>query len=161
MSVTTFELRRIDNFFKDMNRDNCFDILDMDGKTPNFRLILCSESAEEFKDCIDNDGTLLDWDENERTGVEIINTFGEDDGLVALNYQEGVNGEFHISVSTQLIYYDLGEYNLPVKAMFLVSHGNGSGYVLAYSINNNVLNIPNEELFLRIKDDIISLNSVI
>lgn len=157
-NIETFNLRRAPNFFKNMNRDNYFDINDMDGKTPNFKLILCSESANEFNDCIDVDGTLLDWDEDNQRGVEVINTFGEDDGLIALNYHEGINDEFHISVNN-MVYYDLGEYNLQIKSLFLVSYGNGSGYVLAYSINNKPLTIPYEELFLRIKDDLISLTS--
>lgn len=158
--MALFDFTRADNFFEDMNREDCFDIQDMDGKSLNFKVVLCSECANEFKDCIDQDGTLKEWNEDDKTGVTIIDTFGEDDGLVPLIYTRGINSEFTISIITNGLYYDLGDYDTPIKALFLVSYGNGSGYVLAYCINDEAFVIHDDELILNINDILVSLKYI-
>lgn len=158
--MALFNFTPVDNFFSNMNREDCFDILDMDGKTPNFKIILCSECASEFKDCIDKDGTLKEWNEEDKTGVSILETFGDDDGTVALLYSQGINLEFTISTISNGVYYDLGDYNTSIKALFLVSYGNGSGYVIAYSILDKPMLIRDDELILNISGVIISLKGI-
>lgn len=141
MSNTYFAFRRVDTFDRDKNRKDCFDVLDMDGVTPNYKLILASECPVDINQCLDEDGTLND-------NVQILQTFGEDDGKIALLYSQGINGESTISVANTSVTYDLGDDKPTVKGIFLVSYANGSGYVLAYSINNVALQIPDDELIL-------------
>ena len=141
MSNTYFAFRRVDTFDRDKNRKDCFDVLDMDGVTPNYKLILASECPVDINQCLDEDGTLND-------NVQILQTFGEDDGKIALLYSQGINGESTISVANTSVTYDLGDDKPVVKGIFLVSYANGSGYVLAYSINNVALQIPDDELLL-------------
>lgn len=136
MANSAFQFRRVDTFNRDMNRKDCFDILDMNGTDNNFKIILASECAANINDCLDEDGTLMEWDSVTRKGVQILYTLGESDGLVPLLYTQGINGEGTISVVPSSVSYDLTDDVDYVKAAFLVSYANGSGYVLAYSINN-------------------------
>ncbi len=158
--MTVFEFTPVDTFFKDMNRGDCFDIDDMDGQNPNFKVVLCSECAEQFINCIDQDGTLKEWDEATETGVSIIETFGDDDGTVVLSYQQGINLEFTVSVITNQVYYDLGDYDTPIKALFLVSYANGSGYVLAYCIMDRTFVVKDDDLILNMAGVIVSLKGI-
>lgn len=158
--MASFDFTPVDTFFEDMNRADCFDTKDMDGKTPNYKVIICSECAKEFKDCIDQDGTLKEWNDEDKTGVTIVETFGEDDGTVPLLYSKGINMECTISIISNGLYYDLGDYDTPIKALFLVSYGNGSGYVLAYCINDEALVIHDDEVIFNIADVILSLKYV-
>lgn len=126
--VNQFKFTRVDRFFDDMNREDCFDTEDMDGITPNYKFVLVSDCPSDIEDCIDTDGTL------DESVVTIIDTDGEDDGLCSLLYSKGVNGERSISINDSTVSYDLGEESKTIRAIFLVNIANGTGYVLAYSI---------------------------
>lgn len=126
--VNQFKFIRVDSFFDDINREDCFDTQDMDGITPNFKFILVSDCPQNIENCLDDDGTL------DSNTVEIIDTDGVGDGECALLYSKGVNGERAISINDSTVSYDLGEDAVNIKAIFLCNIGNGSGYVLAYSI---------------------------
>lgn len=150
MANKYFNFRRVDNFMYDMNRKDCFDVMDMDGVTPNYKFVLCNECNDDIGKCIDEDGTLKEWDSTTGEGVQILNTFGESDGLTPLTYNVGINGEASISVSATSVVYELTDDVDYVKGVFLVSYGNGSGYVLAYSINNVPLEIQDDTLILNV-----------
>lgn len=143
-----FEFRRVDTFQRDMNRKDCFDILDMNGTDLNFKLVLASECPATISECLDDDGTIREYNEETETGVKILRTLGENDGLVPLLYSYGINGEGHISINTNSVVYELTDGENYVKAIFLVSYSNGSGYVMAYSINNVPLEIQDDTLIL-------------
>lgn len=125
--MSEFEFIRVDSFLDDINREDCFDTQDMDGKTKNYRIYLVSDCPDDINDCLDEDGTLVD-------DVQIIDTTGAEDGYVAMNWGKGVNGERVMSIATPTVSYDLGERQYSLKAMFLVNIANGSGYVIAYCI---------------------------
>lgn len=126
-----FEFTRVDSFLDDMNREGKFDIYDMDGITKNYKMVLVSNCPSDIEDCIDDDGTLLD-DEI----VHRVESVGVEDGLCALLYSHGINGERTISIATSLVSYDLGDMKDQLQAVFLVNMVDGSGYVMAYAINN-------------------------
>lgn len=136
-----FKFRRVDNFIFDMNRKDCFDVMDMDGVTPNFKFVLATDCPTNIEDCLDEDGTLND-------NVELLNTFGEEDGLCPLLFSRGINAESTIAVNSTSVVYELTDDIDYIKGIFLVSYGNGSGYVLAYSINNVPLEIQDDTLML-------------
>lgn len=129
MSDIVFEFTRVDSFFDDMNREGCFDTLDMDGITKNYRIILASDCPNNIEECLDEDGTL-----NEN--VSIIENLSSEDGECSLLYSKGINGERTISMSDSTVTYDLGDNQEELKAVFLVNTVEGSGYVLAYAINS-------------------------
>ena len=126
-----FEFTRVDNFLDDINRDGKFDTNDMDGITKNYKMVLVSDCPNDINDCIDSDGTLLD-----DSVVNRIDTYGVDDGLCSLLWIKGINGERSISINTSSVVYDLGDDSSELKAVFLVNMVDGSGYVLAYAIND-------------------------
>lgn len=127
--ATSFKFTRVDTFLDDINRDDCFDTRDMDGITPNYRFILAEHlESRDINDIIDEDGTL---DENV---VDLLDTYGYDDGFCALTYGKGINGERSISIANSTVSYDLGEDTATIQAIFLVSIADGSGYVMAYCI---------------------------
>ena len=129
-----FMFIRVDSFFDDINRENCFDTQDMDGVSPNFRLVLASECASDINDCLDEDGTLITpYDSENNKGVSLVPVDGSD-GLCSLLWSQGVNGERTMSMSDSTLTYDLGEDVVPIKALFLVAVNNGTGYVIAYCI---------------------------
>lgn len=139
-----FEFIRVDSFLDDMNRESCFDTKDMDGISKNYKVILVSECADDINDCLDEDGTLITpYDDETGTGVNIVETEGDDDGFISLLWSKGINGERTMSVSDSLLTYDFGATPKNVRGAFLVSVGNGSGYVLAYSINNKQIRLDN------------------
>lgn len=131
MANYIFEFTRVDNFLDDMNRDGKFDIYDMDGLTKNYKMVLVSDCPTDIEQCIDEDGTLLGDDI-----VHRIESLGIDDGMCSLLYSHGINGERTISISDSVVSYDLGDNQEQLKAVFLVNMVDGSGYVIAYAINN-------------------------
>lgn len=138
MANTIFDFTRVDNFLDDINRPTCFDTLDMDGVTKNYHFVLAEDCPSNIEDCIDEDGTLITDGDNP---VRIIESLNDEDGAVALSYQKGINGERAISIADSSISFDLGDSVRYLKAVFLVSGGlseetEGTGYVLAYAINN-------------------------
>ena len=135
-----FEFTRVDNFLDDMNREECFDTRDMDGISPNFKIVLVSECADDIEDCINDFGALITpYDAESNTGATIVETEGDDDGLISLLWSKGINGERSISVADSLVSYDFGATSSLIKGAFLVNISNGSGYVLAYAINNKTI----------------------
>lgn len=150
MANAYFQFRRVDTFGRDKNRKDCFDVMDMNGTDLNYKLVLASNCSSNIADCIDEDGTLKEWDSDANSGVEILNTLGEQDGLVPLLYSMGLNGEETISVNATSVTYELTDSIDYVKGIFLTSYANGSGYVMAYSINNAPLEIQDDTLMLNI-----------
>jgi len=137
-----FEFIRVDTFLDDINREDCFDTRDMDGISKNYRIILVSECPLDINDCLDEDGTLITpYDAENGKGVNIITTEGDDDGFVSLLWSKGINGERTISLSDSLVTYDFGSETVQVKGAFLVNTVNGTGYVLAYGINNKTVTL--------------------
>ena len=53
-----FKFIRVDSFFDDINREDCFDTEDMDGITPNYKFVLAESCPQNINDCLDSDGTL-------------------------------------------------------------------------------------------------------
>lgn len=138
-----FKFRRVDNFFLNMNRKDCFDLLDMDGVTPNFKIVLATKCPMNIEECLDEDGTLND-------DVELLNTLGETDGLCTLLFSRGINAESTIAITDTSVVYELTDQIDYIKGIFLISYSNGSGYVLAYSINNVALEVQDETLILNV-----------
>ena len=137
---SAFRFIRVDGFLDDINREDCFDTKDMDGITPNYRIILASDCASTIEDCIDVDGTLITpYDSVTGKGVNIIQTLDDDDGYCSMMWSKGINGERTMSVSDSTVTYNFGDNTVNIKALFLVNVGNGSGYVIAYSFLDNVI----------------------
>lgn len=126
-----FEFTRVDSFLDNINREGKFDTLDMDGITPNYKMILVSDCPDDINDCIDEDGTLLD-----DSIVTKIETLNEEDGMCAMYWGKGINGERTMSIANSTVTYDLGDQEVDLKAVFLVNMVEGTGYVIAYAINN-------------------------
>lgn len=134
-----FKFIRVDSFFDDINREDCFDTQDMDGISPNFRFVLASECSQDIEKCLDVDGTLITpYNATTDIGVTLADV-EDDDGVCSLLWSKGVNGERTMSVADSTVSYDLGEDKVPVKAIFLVAINNGTGYVIAYSIFDKTL----------------------
>lgn len=141
---------RVDKFLDDMNREDCFDTADMDGISKNFKIVLVSDCPSNITDCLDDEGTL-----NE--DVTILNTLGEDDGLVAMQWTHGINGERSMSITSSMVVYNFPDVDVHIKGAFLVSYRNGSGYVIAYCIDNIHLEIPkNKQLIIPISDNVVT-----
>ena len=137
---SAFRFIRVDGFLDDINREDCFDTKDMDGITPNYRIILASDCASTIEDCIDVDGTLITpYDSVTGKGVNIIQTLDDDDGYCSMMWSKGINGERTMSVSDSTVTYNFGDNTVNIKALFLVNVGNGSGYVIAYSFLDNAI----------------------
>lgn len=151
MSNLYFKFRRVDTFYRDMNRKDCFDVLEMNGVDENFKIVLASNCPTHIDECLDVDGTLND-------NVEVLSSFGEHDGLVPMLFSEGINGECSISVNATSVSYELTDDIDYVKGLFLVSYANGSGYVIAYSINNAPLEVYDNNLILMINSVIWSVH---
>lgn len=137
MTDFAFEFTRVDSFLDDMNREGCFDVLDMDGITPNYRMVLASDCPDDINECLDEDGTL-----NEN--VSLVEDLDTEDGECALLWSKGINGERTISMASSTVKYDLKDKNSELKAVFLVNTVEGSGYVLAYAINSYSFPIDGE-----------------
>ena len=130
--VNQFKFTRVDTFFDDINREDCFDTEDMDGISPNYRFVLASKCSKDTDTNFDEDGTLNDT-------VELVETYGTDDGLCSLLYSKGINGERTISINDSTVTFDFGDEKQDVNGIFLVNVSNGSGYVLAYCIFDKTL----------------------
>lgn len=138
--MSEFNFIRVDNFLDDINREDCFDTQDMDGITKNYRILLASDCPSDIEDCLDEDGTLVD-------DVQLITTGGVDDGYCAIQWAKGINGERTMSITTPSVSYDLGEDKTRLRAMFLVNIANGSGYVLAYCIKDEIVYIDGQQVY--------------
>lgn len=134
-SNTVIDFIRVDSFLDDINRESCFDTNDMDGVTPNYRIILASDCSNDIDRCIDAEGTLITpYDAERDTGVNIIESLGDDDGFCSMMWSKGVNGERTMSVSDSSVTYSFGDASVQIKGFFLCNVADGSGYVIAYAI---------------------------
>ena len=138
MSEYIFDFTRVDDFLDNINREGCFDTQDMDGLTPNYRMVLASDCPNDINECLDEDGTL------NTDKVNIIQGLDSTDGQCALLWSKGINGERTMSIAQSTVVYDLGDRNEELKAVFLVNTVGGSGYVLAYAINSYSFPIDGE-----------------
>lgn len=131
-----FNLKKVDSFHDNINREGCFDSKDMDGQTLNYRIVFASAlpSYRTVNDLLDEEGTLIDE-------VELIDT--GDDGLIALMWNEGVNANRYISSATSSIFVDLGDVNVNVQGVFLVD--NQTGFVMAYNIQDKGIRINKDQ----------------
>ena len=140
-----FEFICVDTFLDDINREDCFDTNDMDGISPNYKIVLVSECSNDFSKCIDEDGTLISpYDAETDTGVNFVETENVDDGVVSMLWSKGINRERSMSISDSMVTYDLGYEAQQVKGAFLINYSSGSGYVIAYSINNKPIMLDGE-----------------
>lgn len=130
-----FDFTRVDRFMRDINRDGCFDTEDMDGINNNFRFVMATSCPNNISECLDADGKL------NSANVITYNTSSEE-GEVPLLYTDGVNGNAVISIGSSAVDYDLGDDDVNMKAMFLVS--NITGYVIAYCILSSPVPVTNQ-----------------
>jgi hypothetical protein len=148
MANTLFDLIRVDSFMDDINREDCFDTRDMDGVTPNYKIVLASACASNIDDCIDEDGTLITpYDPDTNKGVTLIDSLGVDDGMCSMLWSRGINGERTMSIADSSVTYDLGSETYNLRAVFLVNIADGTGYVIAYSISDKVVEIDGNPIF--------------
>ena len=138
MSEYIFDFTRVDDFLDNINREGCFDTQDMDGLTPNYRMVLASDCPNDINECLDEDGTL------NTDKVNVIQGLDSTDGQCALFWSKGINRERTMSIAQSTAVYDLGDRNEELKAVFLVNTVEGSGYVLAYAINSYSFPIDGE-----------------
>lgn len=131
-----FNFKRVDTFFDDINRDGCFDTMDMDGLNKNFRIVVSTSCPDTITDCLDEYGTL----NGDVTTIDI-----GDNGLVALTYSKGLGGDRYISVAQGSFQVDVGDAFTDLKGLFLCSED--TGYVLAYSIVPKTVLVKNEVVF--------------
>lgn len=133
--IGLFYLKKVDSFHDNINREGCFDTDDMDGVTPNYRIVFASSVPyANINDCLDAEGTL-----NE--DIEIIDT--GDDGLISLLWNKGVNANRYITCPTTSIVVDLGDVNVTVAGIFLVD--NNTGFVIAYNIQDKGIQINRDQ----------------
>ena len=128
-----YSFTKVDNFFELLiDREEITTAL-FDGVTKNFRLVLVEACNDNIEYNLNTDGTLND------DAVRIIYTEDGNDGLCALRWNKGVNNNRTITISDANVSYTLGDGDYLLKGAFLVVEG--SGIVLAYSINNGVMPI--------------------
>ena len=126
-----YSFTKVDNFFEILiDREEITTSL-FDGVTKNFRIVLVESCPANIEECLNLDGTLND------DKVRYINP-DSNDGLCALLWNVGVNSNRTITISDANVSYTLGDAYM-LKGAFLVVEG--SGIVLAYSINNGVMPI--------------------
>ena len=131
-----FDFTRVPNFLDDMNREDCFDTADMDGLTANYEFVFATVCPSNIEECLNNDGTI------NTTNVTLYNLAT---GSTTLLWSKGVNGQRTMSIAQNNVTIDVGDVDVPLKAMFL--RDSASGYVLAYSINDKAVTITNEVVF--------------
>lgn len=130
-----FDFTRVDRFMRDINREGCFDTEDMDGLSKNFRFVIATSlKSQNINDCLDLDGTI-------DTTVATLYNASSDEGNVAILYADGVNGDATISIAQGDCVFDIGDLDINMAGIFLVSD---SGYVMAYSILNSPVPVTNQ-----------------
>ena len=145
------KLIKVDTFFDDINREGCFDTADMDGVTPNYRIVFASRlpSYGTVNDLIDSEGTLKDE-------VELINT--GDDTLIALSWNKGINADRSITIGNiSSIVVDLGDVNIQAVGVFLVD--NASGYVIAYNIQDKEIQFNKDQAIFPINGLLVNIHN--
>lgn len=142
---------KVDTFFDDINREGCFDTQDMDGITPNYRIVFASKlpSYTTVNDLIDSEGTL-------KEDVELINT--GDDTLIALSWNKGINADRSMTIGNiSSIVVDLGDVNIHAVACFLVD--NASGYVIAYNIQDKGITFNKDQAIFPINGMLLNIHN--
>lgn len=142
---------KVDTFFDDINREGCFDTANMDGITPNYRIVFASRlpSYNTVNDLIDAEGTLKDE-------VELINT--GDDTLIALSWNKGINADRSITIGNiSSIVVDLGDVNIQAVGCFLVD--NASGYVIAYNIQDKEIHFNKDQAIFPINGLLVNIHN--
>lgn len=130
-----YNLIRVDSFMDNINREGCFDTMDMDGQSLNYRIVFATSFPfNTINDALDSEGTLKD-------DVKLINT--GDDTLIALMWNKGINGDRYITSATSSILVDLGDVNVKVVAVFLVD--NSTGFVMAYNIQDKSITLNKDQ----------------
>lgn len=128
-------LKKVDSFHDNINREGCFDTMDMDGITPNYRIVFASSVPfTNVNDCLDEEGTL-------REEIKIIDT--GDDCLIPLLWNKGINANRYITCPTSSIVVDLGDVDIQVVGTFLVD--NNTGFVMAYNIQDKGIKINRDQ----------------
>jgi len=126
-----YSFTKVDNFFEILiDREEITTSL-FDGSSKNFRIVLVESCPTNIQECLNVDGTLND------DVVSLIYGESSEDGLCALSWNKGVNSNRTITISDSNVNYTLGDSSVLLKGAFLVVEG--SGVVLAYSINNSVM----------------------
>ena len=124
---------RVDNLYEILiDREEITTSL-FNGTEKNFRIVLVEACEDNIEENLNTNGTLND------DKVKYIYGEGSDDGLCALSWDKGVNLNRVIRVADTMVSYTLGDASYLLKGAFLVVEG--SGVVLAYSINNGVMPI--------------------
>ena len=124
---------RVDNLYEILiDREEITTSL-FDGTSKNFRIVLVEACEDNIEENLNVDGTLND------DMVKYIHGEESSDGLCALSWDKGVNLNRVIRVADTMVSYTLGDASYLLKGAFLVVEG--SGVVLAYSINNGVIPI--------------------
>ena len=129
-----FGFTRVPNFMDDYNIE--FLVADMDGSNKNYAFVIATSCPANIDECLKNDGTL--------NSSVVTHNIG-DDGDVALLYSKGVNGNRTISLGASDVVMDVGDNDIMLNGLFLVSKS--SGYVLAYSILARSVPITNQVIF--------------
>ena len=129
-----FDFTRTNRFMRDINREGCFDTEDMDGISKNFRFVIATSCPNNISDCLDEDYTL-NLDE------VILYNMDSNEGEVSLLCTDGVNGDMTISIAQGDVSFELGDEDILMAALFLVSE---TGYVMAYSILNSPVGVTNQ-----------------
>ena len=124
---------RVDNLYEILiDREEITTSL-FNGTEKNFRIVLVEACEDNIEENLNTNGTLND------DKVKYIYGEGSDDGKCALSWDKGVNLNRVIRVADTMVSYTLGDASYLLKGAFLVVEG--SGVVLAYSINNGVMPI--------------------
>ena len=145
-----FYLKKVDSFHDNINREGCFDSQDMDGISLNYRIVFASKLPDDIRsvnDCLDAEGTLKDE-------VEIVNA--GDDGLISLQWNEGINANRYITCNTSSIVVDLGDVDVQIVGIFLVD--NNTGFVMAYNIQDKSIRINKDQAIFPIEGRLWSIH---
>lgn len=132
-----YNLIVVDSFQDNINREGCFDTEDMDGISLNYRIVFANSIPSQYttiNDCLDSEGTL-------KEDIGLINT--GDDGLIALQWNKGINSDRYITSGTSSILVDLGDVDVEVVGVFLVD--NATGFVMAYNIQDKGIRINKDQ----------------
>lgn len=116
-------------FFRKWNID--FTVAQMESTSNNFRLILCSDCYDDFSDCIDANGVLLNTNDISHT--------------LACSLKYTQTGADNVDITLRnAVTLTLGTDIEELRGIFLC---NTSNYVIEYCIFNQPLQITNKLVF--------------
>lgn len=131
-----FSFTRVDRLLRLMIDDDNITTDMFDGINPNFRIVLVEACEDNIADNLDNNGCL---DDNK---ISRINGTNSSDGQCALLWSDGVNNNAVISIASNNAHWTLDDNTYLLRGAFLVVEGTGK--VLAYSINNAPMTVKKE-----------------